>query len=98
MSNPQNLQAQLEVSNGAHAGRSPASVLHEAQGGQPAAEPPGDDLNDELQAMRSMARTLEKLDYEARQRVLNWLLHRNAPPPGLVGLAQSTGGPWNVPR
>lgn len=36
-----------------------------------------DPLNDELQAMRSVARTLEKLPYEARRRVTNWLLSRS---------------------
>jgi len=35
-----------------------------------------DPLNDELQAMRSVARTLEKLDEPARLRVLAWCTGR----------------------
>lgn len=36
-----------------------------------------DGLNDELQAMRSVARTLEKLPYQAQARVVNWLFSRS---------------------
>lgn len=58
-----------------------------------AAEPPGDDLNDELQAMRSMARTLEKLPPAAADRVLTWLCNRmprlhGEVPMGLPGVLQ----------
>jgi hypothetical protein len=35
-----------------------------------------DPLNDELQAMRSVARTLEKLPYGAQVRVVDWLSSR----------------------
>ncbi|MCA1824429.1 MAG: hypothetical protein LC640_09250 [Frankia sp.] len=45
-----------------------------------------DPLNDELQAMRSIARTLDKLPYEAAQRVLTWLNGRTAA--RILGLAQ----------
>lgn len=39
-----------------------------------------DPLNDELQAMRSIARTLEKLPYDARIRVVRWLEARSNGP------------------
>lgn len=38
-----------------------------------------DPLNDELQAMRSVARTLEKLPRDAQERVITWLANRQPP-------------------
>lgn len=38
-----------------------------------------DPLNDELQAMRSVARTLEKLPRDAQERVITWLCNRLPP-------------------
>ena len=40
-----------------------------------------DPLNDELQAMRSVARVIEKLDEAARLRVMAWLTGRYLPGP-----------------
>lgn len=48
-----------------------------------------DPLNDELQAMRSVARTLEKLPWEAQARVVTWLCNRHPRPDGNL---QAAGG------
>lgn len=54
------------------------------------------ELNDELQVMRSTVRALQKLPYEGQRRVLAWLNDRL--PPRLLGPNQAAGGSWNVPR
>lgn len=53
---------------------------------QLAAEPAekSDELNDELQVMRSVARALEKLPADAQWRLLNWLFSRTQPRIGAI--------------
>lgn len=65
------------------------------------AEEKSDPLNDELQAMRSVARTLEKLDPPARTRVVEWVRARFADQgyeqlQGALNRAGASG--WNAPR
>jgi hypothetical protein len=50
------------------------------------AEEKSDPLNDELQAMRSVARTLEKLPRDVQDRVVTWLCNRL--PPRIEGLGE----------
>lgn len=50
-----------------------------------------EELNDELQVMRSTVRALQKLPYEGQRRVLAWLNDRL--PPRLLGLVQA-GKTW----
>jgi hypothetical protein len=53
-----------------------------------------DPLNDELQAMRSVARTLEKLPRDVQERVITWLANRQPPRYGHQELAKAAEVPW----
>lgn len=51
---------------------------------------PTDSMDDELNALRSVVKALEPLDYEARVRVMDWLRSRfdGRNTVGLIGMAQ----------
>jgi hypothetical protein len=84
MTKEQQVQATQKL---AEPGRTPAAALFEALD---VAQEKADPLNDELQAMRSVARTLEKLPRDAQDRVVTWLCNRL--PPRFEGLGGRLGG------